>query len=143
MDYPSKKVSLKKNNKFKDPFHYNMSGITIKHDGVVVVKSKRDNFNTGDIGKADGATNIRISTIYDFSLAPKYVVSEIRKESPAYLADIREGDELISLNGKQAHHYSLHEIIGVFASKIDKKITLKVKRKNIVYRKKFVLKEVF
>ena len=142
MDYPSKKITLKKNNKFKDPFHYNMSGLTVKHDGVAMVKNKKDSFNN-NVNNNEGATNITISTTYEFFLVPKYVVSEIRKDSPADLADIREGDELITVNGKQTHHYNLHEIIGLFASKADKRITLKIKRNEIIYRKKFTLKEVF
>lgn len=142
MNYPAKKIILKKNNKFKDPFHYNMSGLTIKHDGVVLVKNKRDSFKnrSNDI---DGATSITVSSTYDFFLVPKYVVSEIRKESPSYLAGIMKGDEILSVNGTQAHHYNLHEIIGLFSSKAGKKITLKIKRNNIILRKKFTLTSVF
>ncbi|MFT4801883.1 MAG: hypothetical protein ACI93N_001658, partial [Flavobacteriaceae bacterium] len=142
MNYPSKKITLKKNNKFKDPFHYNMSGLSIKHDGVVLVKNKRDSFKnrSNDI---DGATSITVSSTYDFFLVPKYVVSEIRKESPSYLVGIKEGDEILSVNGTQAHHYNLQEIIGLFSSKAGKKITLKIKRNNVILRKKFILTSVF
>lgn len=143
MDYPSKKMSLKKNNKFKDPFHYNMSGLTLKHDGVVLIKNKRDYFKSSDNNNIDGATSITYSSAYEFFLVPKYVVSEIRKGSSADQADIRPGDEIISINGKQTHYYNLHEIIGLFSSKEDKRITLKIKRNGIVYRRKFILKEVF
>jgi hypothetical protein len=142
MNYPSKKITLKKNNKFKDPFHYNMSGLSIKHDGVVLVKNKRDSFKnrSNDI---DGATSITVSSTYDFFLVPKYVVSEIRKESPSYLVGIKEGDEILSVNGTQTHHYNLQEIIGFFSSKAGKKITLKIKRNNVILRKKFILTSVF
>ena len=143
MDYPSKKITLKKNNKFKDPFHYNMSGLTVKHDGVALVKNKRDSFRNEGNNDIDGATSLTISTTYDIFLVPKYVVSEIRKGSPADLVDIRAGDEILTVNGKQTHHYNLHEIIGLFASKADKRITMKIKRNEIIYRKKFILKEVF
>ena len=142
MNYPSKKITLKKNNKFKDPFHYNMSGLTMKHDGVVLVKNKRNSFKNRS-NEIDGATNITISTTYDFFLVPKYVVSEIRKESPSYLAGIKEGDEILSVNGTQAHQYNLHEIIGLFSSKAGKKVTLKIKRNNVILRKKFILTPVF
>ncbi|MEM7187586.1 MAG: retropepsin-like aspartic protease [Bacteroidota bacterium] len=39
MDYGSKKLTLKKNNHYKRPFHYNMSGIVLEHSGLVPVKS--------------------------------------------------------------------------------------------------------
>ena len=142
MDYPSKKITLKKNNKFKDPFHYNMSGLTMKHDGVVLVKKKRDSFNNRS-NEIDGVTNIAVSTTYDFFLAPKYVVSEIRKESPSYLAGIKEGDEILSVNGTQAYQYNLYQIIGLFSSKAGKRITLKIKRNNTNLRKKFILTSLF
>ena len=101
-------ISLKKNNKFKDPFHYNMSGLTIKHDGLVLIKNKRDSFKNRS-NEIDGATQITVSSTYDFSLEPKYVVSEIRKESPSYLAGIKEGDEILSVNGTQAYQYNLYQ----------------------------------
>jgi len=142
MNYPLKKISLKKNNKFKDPFYYNMSGLTIKHDGVVLIKNKRDSFKNRS-NEIDGATNITVSSTYDFSLEPKYVVSEIRKESPSYLAGIKEGDEILSVNGSQAYQYNLYQIIGLFSSKAGKKITLKIKRNNIILRKKFILTSLF
>ena len=143
MDYSSRKIYLKKNNKFKEPFYYNMSGLTIKHDGVALIKNKRETYNEQDNSGIDGATNINISTTYDFFLVPKYVVSEVRKKSPAYEADIRVGDEIISVNGNKVHYFNLHEIIGLFSSKIDKKISLRVKRNEIIYRKRFILKELF
>ena len=142
MDYPSKKITLKKNNKFKDPFHYNMSGLTMKHDGVVLVKKKRDSFKNRS-NEIDGVTNITVSTTYDFFLVPKYVVSEIRKESPSYLAGIKEGDEILSVNGTPAYQYNLYQIIGLFSSKAGKKITLKIKRNHVILRKKFILTSVF
>jgi hypothetical protein len=142
INYPLKKITLKKNNKFKDPFHYNMSGLTMKHDGVVLIKNKRDSFKNRS-NEIDGATNITVSTTYDFFLVPKYVISEIRKESPSYLAGIMEGDEILSVNGTPAHQYNLHEIIGLFSSKVGKKITLKIKRNNVILRKKFILTSVF
>ena len=142
MDYPSKKIFLKKNNNFRNKFHYNMSGLTIKHDGFVVVKNKRDNIKDNYFENKD-ATSISITTVYDFTLAPKFIVSEIRKNSPADFADIREGDELVSVNRKMAHNFKLNELIGVFSSKVGKKINLRIKRNQIIYRKKIILKELF
>ncbi len=142
MDYPSKQVILKKNNKFKDPFHYNMSGLVLKHDGVIVVKDKKSKFDEQEF-EQKGASNISISTVYEYHLAPKFVVSEIRKESPAFKAGVKVGDEIVSVNGKAAYRYQLNEIIGLFASKAGKRISLKIKRKGVVSTKKFTLTEVF
>jgi len=140
-NYPNKTISLKKNRQFKTPFHYNMSGLTLKHDGVVLVKDKNflHNSEKTDIG---GATNISLSEVYNFYLAPRFIVSEIREDSPASLARILKGDEIVSVNGKDTHHYQLHELIGLFASRDGKKIMLKVKRNGIIFKKKFYLKEM-
>jgi len=141
IDYSSKKIILKKNRNFKLPFYYNMSGITLKHDGVVMVKEKLDSFSERQNENSE-AVNITIASVYEFHLAPKFVVSEIREGSPADLVGIRVGDEIISVNGKEIYKYKLHEVIGLFASKANKKIYLKVKRNGIIYRKKFYLKEM-
>tara|TARA_B100000795_G_scaffold204056_1_gene157657 strand:- start:443 stop:802 length:360 start_codon:yes stop_codon:yes gene_type:complete len=119
-----------------------MSGLTIKHDGVVLVKNKCDSFKNSS-NDIEGATSINISFTYDFFLLPKYVVSEIRKESPSYLSGIKEGDEILSLNGTKVYHYNLHEINGFFLSKAGKEITLKIKRNNVILRRKFILTPVF
>jgi len=141
LDYPSRKISLKKNSSFKAPFHYNMSGLTLKHDGVVVVKDKNNSLDA-PLSNSNNAVSINIKTIYNFYLAPRFVVSEIRKGSPADLAGIEIGDEIIDVNGKLTHSYELHEMIGLFTSKAGRKISLKIKRKGIIFREKFTLKEV-
>ncbi len=140
-NYPDKTISLKKNAQFKAPFHYNMSGITLKHDGVVVVKEK-STVNNGVNTDASSAVSISLSDIYSFYLAPRFIVSEIREGSPAALAGILKGDEIISVNGKDTYRYKLRDLIGLFASRAGKKIMLKIKRNGIVFKKKFYLKEV-
>jgi len=140
-DYPNDKISFKKNGKFRAPFHYNMSGLTLKHDGVVLVRDKKKpEYNMNRTG--NGEIIISLSTAYDFYLVPRFIVSEIRQGSPAALAGIYKGDEIISVNGKETHRFELHELIGLFASKAGKKIMLKIKRNGIVFKKKFYLKEV-
>lgn len=140
-NYPDKTISLKKNAQFKAPFHYNMSGITLKHDGVVVVKEK-STVNNSVNTDASSAVSISLSDIYSFYLAPRFIVSEIREGSPAALTGILKGDEIISVNGKDTYRYELRDLIGLFASRAGKKIMLKIKRNEIVFKKKFYLKEV-
>ncbi len=142
IDYPSKKIILKRNNKFNNPFHYNMSGLTLKHDGVVVVKGEKNIFNEQEF-EQKGSTNISLSTVYEFNLVPRFIVSDVRKESPGDLVGIMVGDEILSVNGKSTYRYKLTEIIGMFSSKAGKKITFKLKRNGSIYRKKIILKKLF
>jgi len=140
MDYPSKKITLKKNNKFRNPFHYNMSGITIKHEGVSMVKEKIN--SESFLGKKKITLGLLSNTVYNYFLTPKFIISEVREGSPAELTGVLKGDEIISINGKAIYQLNLPEIIGLFASKAGKKIILVLKRKEIELTKKFYLKEV-
>mgnify|MGYP002639288945 CR=1 FL=1 len=140
-DFPNKTISLKKNANFKASFHYNMSGLTLKHDGVVLVKDKSF-ANNSEKTDTSGTINLSLSEVFNFYLAPRFIVSEIRKGSPAALAGIYKGDEIISVNGKETHRYKLNDLIGLFSSKAGKKITLRLKRNGIVFKKKFYLKEM-
>ncbi len=146
MDYRSRKITLKKNRFYDDPFHYNMAGIVVEHDGAVSVNSFVDNENTFSLAPnentASDAIEIKVNPILNFFLAPRYVISEVRKGSPADLADIMKGDEVVTINGKPAYKYKLYEITELFSSKEDRKIQMEIKRNGKLVKRKFVLKEM-
>lgn len=146
VDYPSKEIILRKNSRFKDPFYYNMSGLTIIHDGLEVVKDDKEilddllNINRDN----DTSSSIRISTqkILSVFLAPKFVVAEVRPNSPADIAGIKKGDHVISINNKLSYRYKLHELVNLFSSKAGKIITMVVERNGAQAKIKFTLKKV-
>ena len=146
MDYPSSKMILKKNGYFNDPFHYNMSGLTIEHDGLEIVKDEKevldDLLNINQNNDTSGAISITTQKIFSFFLAPRFVVAEVRAESPAALAGIEKGDEIISINNKRSYRYKLYELVNLFSSKAGKTITLVVERNGKQAKVKFNLKEV-
>lgn len=146
IDYPSKRIILRKNGKFSDPFYYNMSGLTIEHDGLVVVKDEKEILDDVLNINRDTDTNssIRISTqkIFSIFLAPKFVVAEVRANSPAALVGIQKGDEIVSINNKLAYRYKLHELVSLFSSKVGKIITMVIERKGVRAKVKFSLKKV-
>lgn len=145
-DYANKLVRFKKNNKFNDPFHYNMSGLTLEHEGVELVKQEKQ-----AIVKAGKDTQneslkrngISITTEVHFALVPKYVVVDVREGSPAALAGIMIDDEVISINGKLSFQYKLYELIEVFSSEEGKRISMELKRNGNLYKVKFYLKGLF
>ncbi|MEZ4859281.1 MAG: aspartyl protease family protein [Flavobacteriaceae bacterium] len=145
MDYRSKKMILKKNKYYNTPFHYNMAGIVVEHDGLVSIssftKSEEISLEPG-VNSANNSIEIRVNPILNFFLAPKYVIVEVRDESPAALSGIIKGDELVTINGKPAYKYKLFEITELFSSKSNRKITMEIKRNGKLLKKKFVLKEV-
>ncbi len=140
LDYPSGKMIVKRNARFKDAFHYNMSGLTIEHKGVEVVK---ESGTVADemLSIPDDRVSIPMSTIYKYLLVPKYVVAEVVKGSPADLAGVQKGDEITYLNGKKVYHYKLAELIEMFTSHEGKKITMILNRNGKIIKKKFYLKE--
>lgn len=144
MNYQKGIMTLRKNAKFKDPFYYNMSGLVLEHDGLEVVRSNKKvvnnpfTFGEGDVNKF--AQSIIGRTNFKFELLPKIVVVEIRKDSPADLAGIQKGDELLFVNGKPAHSYELYELNALFTSKVGKRIAMEILRNGQTLKKKFVLK---
>ena len=140
IDYTSKKIILKKNGKFKEPFHYNMSGLTIEHEGVEVVKEVKTQAEES-LKIPDDRVSIPLSKVYTYLLVPKYVVAQVVKDSPADLAGIQKGDEVLAINGKNVYHYKLAELIYMFSSREGKRISMLIKRDNKISKKKFFLKE--
>lgn len=146
MDFPGKKMTLKKNGNFKEPFYYNMSGLTIEHDGVEVVEDQKKvlnnplTFNENDMNK--NAFGIIKTSQYRFVLAPRIIVAEIRKGSPAEEAGILKGDEIKFINGKPAHQFELYEITDIFSSKVGRRISMDILRDGKTIKKKFILRKL-
>ncbi len=145
-DYGNKLVRFKKNNKFNDPFNYNMSGLTLEHEGMELVKEERGtavNSNRANQNDSFTRSSVSITTEVHFSLVPKYIVADVREGSPAALEGIQKGDEVISVNGKPCYQYKLFELIELFSSEEGKRIYMETKREGNINRVKFFLKSVF
>ena len=145
-NYPKSEISLKKNSYYDDPFYYNMSGLTLEHGNVSMIKTKVGT-TRGITGNAqDGnssSTNYTLTNQYKITIAPTVVVAEVRENSTAAMVDIRVGDKLVLINGKFAHEYKLYEITSMFSSKEGKLISLKIDRDGQRFKKKFYLKKLF
>ncbi len=145
-DYRNKKIRLKKNHNFNNPFNYNMSGLTLEHEGVELVKEERRanvNSNRGNQNESLTMNSISITTELHFSLVPKFVVADVREGSPAALAGVEKGDEVISINGKPCYEYKLYELIEMFSTDEGKRISMELKRGPYFNKVKFFLKSVF
>ncbi len=71
-----------------------------------------------------------------------YVISKIRKDSPASRADIQIGDELVLINGNPTKELSLGEVNNFFRSKPGKKLRLGIVRNNEKLVRKIQLERV-
>jgi len=148
MDYNSQKMILKKNMNYSDPFFYNMAGLTIEHDGLEVVTelTTQRNFNFNNSSSAQNGTTSQAITdvnVYThFALVPKYVIVDVRKDSPAELVGLKIGDEIVAINGRPAYKTKLFALNTLFSSKVGKRINLKIKRNNLIQKVRFTLKKV-
>jgi hypothetical protein len=146
MNYSENKMTLQKNSNFRAPFYYNMSGLIVEHDGMVLVnefeKIRNTSMNTIEADNHNGMVTIRMSALMNQLLAPRFVVAEVRKNSPADYAGVIIGDEILTVNGKPSHKYKLHELVAMFTSEEGKIINLQIERNGDKSYKKFRLKKV-
>ena len=148
VDYNNNKITLKKNADFNTKFSYNRSGIELAHDGVRFVKEiDNSNLNDNRIGNkataSDNDARIVFDNAYKISLKPSYSIVELRKGSPAERAGLMIGDVILSINGKQSHHFSLQDLTQQFYDDIGKRIKLKISRYGTEKLYEFYLEDVF
>ncbi len=129
IDYPNKKITLRKNASFKNDFNYNMSGLDIVYNGKQLVKEEvikpvSDSFNN------DIQTNNTISFVanYTYKFKPSYIIKNVVKNSPADRAGLQAGDILSSINRKPVHSYKLNEIVSKMQERVNKKIIITILR---------------
>jgi len=145
-DYANRKITLKKNKNFRDPFYYNKSGIVLEHDGVRVVKEVDNNIDTRQLGiKSKTATDFNLvnSGSYKYVLASAFTVVQVREDSPAEKAGLLVGDVILSVNNKHAHSFSLQEITQLFYGENGKRIKILIDRKGVQMRFDFRLQSIF
>ncbi len=145
IDYSNKSLILKSNKYFKDPFHYNMSGITLQQGGFTIVKERSgiqpDAYRLNQ-NEALNVFNLNLSSNIEFKLKQLFQVVAIRPNSPAAQAGVREGDEILEVNNKPAYQFELNDLNQMFYSNEGKKIKLKILRNGIEQQLKFELKDI-
>ena len=100
-DYTGKKLYLKRNKNYLDPFQFNSSGLDILQDGMtwekdlVTFETKKTVFSEGNLQNESPE-----KFLYNFVLKPKFTVAGCRKDSPCFKAGIRKNDQLISIDKK-------------------------------------------
>ncbi|MCI2227840.1 aspartyl protease family protein [Polaribacter sp. MSW13] len=144
IDYPNKKITLKKSASLKGGFNYNMSGLDVVYNGNKLVKIKDDtkiiSYSKGDFTSTSSKT-ISFTTNYSFKFLPSYKVDKVINGSVADIAGIKSGDIILKINGTSAHDLKLNDIIHKFQEKDGKKIKIEIKRGREVLKFNFRLKK--
>ncbi|MCO4822212.1 MAG: aspartyl protease family protein [Flavobacteriaceae bacterium] len=145
-DYANSTMTLKKNRFFGNPFYYNKSGITLEHDGVRVVKEvdKNSGISRFDSNQESVATASLIAgSSYKYVLAPSYKIVELRIDSPAHKTGLQLGDVILNINNKDAHEFTMQEIIKMFYDENGKRIKMLIDRKGVQMKYEFKLESMF
>ncbi|TYP98773.1 aspartyl protease [Tenacibaculum adriaticum] len=144
IDYPNKKITLKKNSSFKKGFYYNMSGLNVIYSGQELIKEEstskiNDSFNSNN--KTANNKTISFITSYHYKFKPSYKVENVVEGSPAFEVGVMKEDIIKRINNKPAHSYKLYDITTLFHSKPGKKIRIEVERFGVIFKYEFRLKE--
>lgn len=145
IDYTNKELQLRRNRYFRAPFHYNMSGLTLQQGGFALVRERSgvrpDSYGLNQ-NESLSVFNLNLSTNVVLTLKNLFEVVEIRENSPAYLAGVQVGDEILEVNNKPAYQYTLNEINQLFYSKEGKTIRMKISRNGVEQQVRFELKDI-
>jgi hypothetical protein len=142
LDYPNKKITLKKNSFFKKPFNYNMTGLEVLYNGKEVVREKKvEKLSNSFNQDKDNGNTISFVTSFQFKFKPSYVIRKVVKNSPADKVGLKEKDKILTLNGRSAHNFTLADIIYKFKEKEGKKIRITVLRDGYELKFEFRLEK--
>lgn len=145
LNYPAGTITLSKNSKFSQPFHFNLAGLELQHAGMRYI-SQRIADSRGMVGSESdtfGNVQIRLHNTTQLTLVPEIVVSAIRAGSPADEVGLREGDVILAVNGKPVHRYKLQQVVQMINERKGKKVRLTIERYNSDLVFSFILKELF
>ena len=140
-DYQNEKFYLRKNKNYEDPFHFNMSGLDFKQDGL---QWEKDYLTFRTVNEKSTSGNIETynsNLQYKFVLKPLFSIAGVRKDSPSYKAGLKKDDQLISINGKKTTDMTLNKIMEMMKSEEGKSINMTIERKGVELKFSFTLED--
>ncbi len=140
-DYNNKKLYLRKNRNYDDPFHFNMSGLDFKQDGMEWTKDMVNLPTKNKNNPSSGIEVINNNLQYNFVLKPIFSIAGVRKDSPGAKAGLLKDDKLISINGKKTADMTLQKIMEMMKSDEGKTINMLIERKNKQMELSFTLED--
>lgn len=144
-DYPNNHIYAKPGAKSKAPFHFNMSGLEVQHDGLEwVTQSYRDNTTRVAIAQSTHYNTDRVqdNLKIKFELKPIFRIFNVREGSPAQQAGLQKDDRIVKINGKDAHYLTIEKINELLKSEEGKIIEIEIERKGVTRKYKFQLKSI-
>ncbi len=142
IDYPRKKLYLKKAKRFDKEFRYNRAGLGIAfHKDAKILSFDKNQSQIIISEHNDGSYNNLFEISYKYQLKRLFNVYYIRPNSPAERAGLKVNDIIHKLNGKPAYDYSLDEIVNFFYGDKGETIKLIIERNGSQFYYEFKLEE--
>ncbi|SHH62568.1 PDZ domain (Also known as DHR or GLGF) [Chryseobacterium oranimense] len=139
-DYPGGKLYLKKNKNFDEPFHFNMSGLDFKQDGLEW-QEDRVKIEPKKLSEANTEVSVINNFQYKFILKPIFSIAGVRKDSPGFKAGLKKDDRVITINGNRTADMTMEKIMEMMKSEEGRTITMVIQRKNKEMTFNFVLED--
>lgn len=129
-DYNNHNLFLKGNKWRKHPVRYDMSGIVLEHSGFNLVESYEKVVKSVSTPIVQSNNEIIIEPAFykKFELKPSFQIARLRENSPALLAGLQVGDEVIKVNRRDAWKMDLDDFTSLFSSEDGKRIKMEVRR---------------
>ncbi|SMP30005.1 PDZ domain-containing protein [Chryseobacterium profundimaris] len=140
-DYTREKIYLRKNRNFADPFHFNMSGLDFRQDGMEWTKDVV-NLSAKKETQISASTEVFSNSLqYNFTLKPIFSIAGVRKDSPGAKAGLQKDDRLISINGRKTADMTLQKILEFMKSEEGRTIEMLIQRKSKEMLLRFTLED--
>ena len=142
LDYKNYMLYLEPNKELSDGFFYNMAGLKImagkKELFTDIVYNSNNKANVYG-QEVEASPNLYASKTFNYKMVPELIVKYVRPNSPAALAGVMEGDEIIKIDSKEKGSLTVGDLISRFHKKPFSSIKLKVKRGDKTLKFKFQL----
>lgn len=130
-DYKNQGLYLRGNRWRNEEFRYNLSGIILEHTGYKIIESYEEVVRSVSSKEESKNEIILEPSLYKkFELKPAFKIGRLRQNSPALLAGLKVGDEVLKVNGRHAWKLDLEDFTSLFSSEEGKKIKIEVLREN-------------
>jgi PDZ domain len=142
-DYNNNLIYLKKNNNYIEPFSFNMSGVEVQHQGLQWISETYESNPVVSNNLFDANGNKVVNNLkYKFELKPVYIVSNVRKDSPADVVGLQKEDIILKINNQYGYNFTLQKINELLKSEEGKSIEIEIDRKGKIMKFKFQLKNI-
>ena len=137
-DYKEKSIYLKSNKTLKEGFFYNMAGIDLIA-GEKEIFTKLFNYRNEASANINTNQTISLTKLLSYKRLRKIIVGYKKSGSPADLAGVKVGDEIIAINRLRKGEMTLHDAASIFYRNPYSRVRLKVKRQGKILKMAFKL----